>query len=220
VIEAAGTDLRATLDEGVSALGLDLPAEARRRLVDYVALLDKWNRTYNLTAIREPAKMVTHHLLDTLAALPELDARAPGAARVLDVGSGAGLPGVPFAIARPSWTVDMLEPVHKKATFITQAIAELGIRNAAAIAARVEDHRPNTPYPIVVSRAFADLAAFADASARHLSADGLLVAMKGVHPDEELAELPASYAVERVVPLAVPGVNAARHLVLVRKRSA
>lgn len=208
-------DLAPALEGGLREIGIDLEPAARRRLLDYVALLAKWNRTYNLTAIREPARMVTHHLLDSLAALPALEAhlgRAPDV-RVLDVGSGAGLPGIPLAIARPGWRVTMLDPVHKKATFIAQATAELGLGNATALAQRAEEHRSESQYTLVISRAFADLAAFADAAARHVAPAGALVAMKGVHPHEELAELRPPFGVRAIVPLRVPGVDAARHLV-------
>lgn len=215
----AADALARSLHEGLVSLGLPLDAGTLTRLLAYLALLDKWNRTYNLTSIRDPAKIVTHHLLDSLSIVPELDKRAPeGAVRVLDVGSGAGLPGIPLALARPAWQVDMLEPVHKKATFIAQAIAELRIANARALPVRVEDHR-GAPYAFVVSRAFADLDAFATSSARHVAADGLLVAMKGVRPDEELQEMQDSTAVEALISLAVPGVDAARHLVFMRRTS-
>ena len=215
---AADAELPQALQAGIAALGIAVPADAGERLVAYLSLLDKWNRTYNLSAIREPAKMLTHHLLDSLAILPELDERTGGRpTRVLDVGSGAGLPGVPIALARTAWHVDMLEPVHKKASFITQAIAELRIANARAIAARVEDHHDEKRYDVVVSRAFSDLASFASASARHLRDDAVLVAMKGVHPDEELEEMDDRFAVEVVRPLHVPGLDAARHLVVMRR---
>lgn len=211
-------ELGASLDHGLNALRLVLPPGAREALLAYVALLGKWNRVYNLTAVREPAKMVTHHLLDSLAVLPMLDEMTLGgsAVRVLDVGSGAGLPGVPIAIARPQWHVAMAEPVHKKGAFLTQAIAELRLSNTEAVIARVEDYRPAGPFTIVISRAFADLAAFAHASARHVAPGGFLVAMKGVHPDEELIELPASFVVQGSRKLDVPGVEGARHVVVMQ----
>jgi 16S rRNA (guanine527-N7)-methyltransferase len=207
-----------SLDAGLEELSMPLERGARTALLAYVALLTKWNRTYNLTAIREPVRMITHHLLDSLAVLPSLDALV-GERRevhVLDVGSGAGLPGIPIAVARPTWHVAMLEPVHKKSAFVTQAIAELGIGNAHAIAQRVEDYRPTARATLAISRAFSDLASFAEATVRHLADDGALVAMKGVHPDEELRELPPGFAVLDTIQLQVPGIDAARHLIVMR----
>ena len=213
-------ELADSLDAGLAALSMPLGADARAALVAYVALLAKWNRTYNLTAIREPARMITHHVLDSLAVLPSLDAfiGERSNVHVLDVGSGAGLPGIPMALARPAWAVVMLEPVHKKSAFLTQAIAELGIDNAQAIARRVEDYRPAAPVTLAISRAFSDLASFAEGSIRHVADDGALVAMKGVHPDEELRDLPTAFKVTATIPLQVPGIDAARHLIVMQRR--
>lgn len=211
-------ELADALDAGLAAMSMPLDRGARAALVAYVALLAKWNRTYNLTAIREPARMITHHVLDSLAVLPSLDAFVGNRSnvQVLDVGSGAGLPGIPIAVARPSWHVALLEPVHKKSAFLTQAIAECRIGNAQAIGRRVEDYRPTAPVTFAISRAFSDLASFAEASIRHVADDGALVAMKGVHPDEELRELPDAFAVTATIPLQVPGIDAARHLILMQ----
>ena len=213
-----GAALRATKDalaEGVHALGIVLPDGARETLDAYVALLAKWNRTYNLTAIREPERMVTHHLLDALAVLPHLPQREQ--LRLLDVGAGGGVPGLPLAIARPQWTVALVDSSHKKAAFLAQAAAELGLRNVTATATRVEDYAPAARFDVVISRAFADLRTFAETSARHLAEDGQLVAMKGVHPDEEIAELPTDVAVIAAPRLDVPGLDAARHLIVMRR---
>lgn len=211
-------ELADSLDAGLAALSIPLARNARAALVAYVALLAKWNRTYNLTAIRDPARMITHHLLDSLAVLPSLDALVGGRSdvHVLDVGSGAGLPGIPIAVARPAWHVALLEPVHKKSAFLTQAIAELRLGNARAIARRVEDYRPTVPVTLAISRAFSDLASFAEASVRHVADDGALVAMKGVHPDEELRDLPTAFVVTAAIPLHVPGIDAARHLIVMQ----
>ncbi len=216
----ADADLCAALDAGLEATSLRLDTDARAALLAYLALLSKWNRTYNLTAIREPARMLTHHLLDSLAVLPTLDALIgnSGVCRVLDVGSGAGLPGLPIAIARPDWQVVMLDPVHKKAAFIAQAIAELRLDNAQVMAARVEDFSASAPFDVAISRAFSDLCTFAEASVRHVVSRGYLVAMKGVHPDEELRELPAAFVTTATVPIKVPGVEGARHLVVMQRR--
>lgn len=213
-MNATPADIAVDLGEGIDALGLALDARQRKQLADYLALLAKWNKTYNLTAIREPARMVTHHALDSLAVLPHLPSTP--ALRVLDVGSGGGLPGIPIAIARPDWRVVMVDPNHKKAAFLTQAAIELGLSNAAAYATRVEDLRNETPFDLVISRAFADLATFASSSARHLAPQGALVAMKGVHPAEEIEQVKDAFAVEPIA-IAVPGLDASRHLVFMRK---
>ncbi|HTP99170.1 MAG TPA: 16S rRNA (guanine(527)-N(7))-methyltransferase RsmG [Casimicrobiaceae bacterium] len=215
-IAEAGADVDAALARGVAALGLPLDAAQRAKLAHYLALLAKWNRTYNLTAIREPARMVTHHVLDSLAVLPHLPKR--DRVRVLDVGSGGGLPGVPIAIARPDWRVVLVDPNHKKAAFLTQAIIELSLRNASAHAARVEDLEAEAPFDVVISRAFADLATFASTSGRHVQPGGALIAMKGAHPTEEITEVPQSFAVTAVRSIAVPGLDASRHLVVMERR--
>ena len=220
-VMAEERDLPALLDRGLDGLGLPLPPAARRQLLHYVALLARWNRTYNLTAIREPERMVTHHLLDSLAVVPTLDRVAARRATcsVLDVGSGGGLPGIPIAVARPEWRVTMVDPVQKKGAFLVQAIAELGLGNAQAATVRVEELSTTAPFDVVISRAFADLAAFAQGALRHVARDGRLVAMKGVHPDAELAELPPGVEVVETLALAVPFVEGARHLVVMRRRT-
>ena len=207
--------LAEALERGIAALGLAVTAAQRAQLLAYLDLLAKWNKTYNLTAIREPERMVTHHLLDALAVLPELP--RSDALRILDVGSGGGIPGLPFAIVRPDWQLTLIDTSHKKVAFLTQAAIELRLPNVAAHAIRVEDFEPAAPYDIVISRAFADLATFATSSARHLASDGLLVAMKGVHPDEELAELPPEFTVVGTPVLVVPGLDAARHLIVMQR---
>jgi 16S rRNA (guanine527-N7)-methyltransferase len=220
--DAASSALRFHLEDGLARLGVDLPADAGDRLLRYVELLAKWNGVYNLTAIREPERMVTHHIVDSLAVLPSLDAivaKRSAAVRVLDVGSGAGLPGLPIAIARPAWQVVLREPIQKKVAFITQAVAELGVRNATPSLGRVEDMSRGGGYAIVISRAFTDLASFAACAAAQLDDDGRLCAMKGVHPDEELRELPAEIVVEQALTLDVPGVDAARHLIVMKRRT-
>lgn len=210
------SDLHAeTLARGIAALSLAVTAAERAQLLAYLDLLEKWNKTYNLTAIRERDRMITHHLLDALAVLPHLP--QTDALRVLDVGSGGGVPGLPFAIVRPDWQLTLIDTNHKKVAFLTQAAIELHLRNVTVHAARVEDFAPAAPYDIVISRAFADLATFADTSARHLAPSGLLVAMKGVHPDEELAELSREFAVTAAPALTVPGLDATRHLIVMQR---
>jgi len=203
-----------TLEDGLRALGLALPPGAKSQLAAFVALLAKWNRTYNLTAIRAPARMLTHHVLDSLAVLTVL-ALAPGA-RLLDLGCGAGLPGLPLAVARPDVAVTLLDSSSKKVAFVRQAIGELGLANATAVAARVEAFVPPVPFDVVISRAFADLAAFEAAARRLLAPGGAVVAMKGRLPGPELAALPRGVRVVATPALAVPGVEGERHLVILQ----
>ena len=208
----------ADLAAGIATLGLGLDAAQRAQLIAYLALLAKWNKTYNLTAIRDPHRMVTHHLLDALAVVPHIPVAS--GLRILDVGSGGGVPGIPLAIARRDAHVVMVDSNHKKATFLTQAAIELDLRNVESHAVRVEEYAPATPFDVVISRAFSDLAAFAAIAARHLAAHGKLFAMKGVHPDEELALLPPEVIVLATPALKVPGLDATRHLVVMQSRQA
>lgn len=202
-----------TLDTGLAALGLDLSAEQRGRLLDYVALIAKWNQVHNLTAIRDATRMVTHHLLDSLAVLQAIDAPAR---RLLDVGSGAGLPGIPLAIARPQWSVTLIDSHHKKGAFLAQAVGELGIANARVVVDRVEAWAPDERFDAVISRAFSDLPEFAQLAGRLRSPGGELLAMKGVHPYEEVLQMPAEAGEVEVVRLEVPGLEGERHLVRIR----
>jgi len=219
VIESLRASAEAdALAQGVRALGVVLPADAQARLIAYVELLAKWNRTYNLTAIREPARMITHHVLDALAILPLLP-EVEGL-RVLDVGSGGGVPGLPLAIARPDLRVTLLDANSKKTTFLTQAAIELRTSNVDIATARVEAYEPPAPFDVIVSRAFSELGDFAAGAARHLAPGGVLAAMKGVHPHDEIAALPDDIEVTGVPAVRVPGLAADRHLVLMRPRSA
>jgi len=212
----------AGIDAGIVRLtdagNVVLPPDAREKLEAYIALLAKWNATFNLTAIREPERMVTHHVLDALAVLPHLpDADSRPRLRLLDVGSGGGVPAIPLAIARPQWHIVALDSNHKKGAFLQQAINELPLPNAEAVVARVEEYVPSAPFDIVISRAFSDLATFVNSSARHVAPDGVLVAMKGVFPDEEIAELPPNVRVVATPALAVPGLDAERHLIVMAR---
>jgi len=205
---------RAALERGLEDLEIALPGSTLDQLMAYVSLLAKWNRSYNLTAIREPLAMVSHHLLDSLAVLPHLPLGE--SARLADAGSGAGLPGIPLALARPRWRVALIESNQKKAAFLRQAVIELGLANAAVHIGRAEAWRPEERFAVVISRAFASLADFAS-SCRHLVAPGgVLAAMKGAHPREELGRLPAGCDCSDVRRLQVPRLGAERHLVLCR----
>ena len=205
--------LAAKLAEGVAELGLALPAPAQQRLLDYLVLLAKWNRIYNLTAVRETSRMVSQHLLDCLAAAPHVTADT-----VLDVGSGAGLPGIPLAVAAPRTHVTLLESNQKKSAFLQQAKLELKLDNVAVATERVETWRPGRTFEVVISRAFSDLAEFVNLAGRHVAPGGKLAAMKGIYPHEELAQLPAGWTLASAVPLDVPGLRARRHLLLIEKQ--
>jgi 16S rRNA (guanine527-N7)-methyltransferase len=199
------------LVQGLAALELQLPQPAQDRLLRYLALLQKWNRTYNLTAIREPSRLVTHHLLDCLAAIPHVPS-----GMLVDIGSGGGLPGIPLAIANPDRRVTLLDSNHKKGAFLRQAVIECELGNADVHVGRAEEWHPQARFDVAASRAFSDLAGFAEAALALLKPGGALAAMKGVYPDEELALLPAGVTLEHAIPLRVPGLKADRHLIVLR----
>jgi len=198
------------LQRGLIALGLTLERDTQQRLLDYIALIEKWNRVYNLTAIREPEKMVSHHLLDSLAVAPHLHAK-----RLLDVGSGAGLPGIPLALANAHMHVTLLDSNHKKTAFLNQTVIELKLKNAEVCGERVESWKTQNKFDVIISRAFSDMGEFVRMTQHLLAPGGLLVAMKGLHPYEEIEKLPPDCKVRQVLPLAIPGLDGARHLVLI-----
>lgn len=195
---------------GITQLGLDVAPDVQRKLLNYLELLQKWNRVYNLTAIRQPEQMLSGHLLDSLAVLPHL---WPG--HWLDVGCGAGLPGLILAIMRPQWKFVLLDSNSKKTSFVQQAIIELELRNVSIYCARVEAWQEAGKFDGIISRAFADTAKFVDLTRHLLAHEGGWVAMKGV-PQQELEKLPSDVSVERVIPLQVPGLSAARCLVMLK----
>jgi 16S rRNA (guanine527-N7)-methyltransferase len=206
------------LAQGLARLNLPLSAAQQGLLLDYLALLAKWSKVYNLTAVREPESMLRLHLLDSLAALPALLRHTQGAAtRVLDVGSGGGLPGSAFAIAAPELSVVCVDTVAKKTRFITQVAAELGLKNLHAEHARVEELRA-APFAVITSRAFASLADFVQLTRSLLAPGGVWMAMKGQHPAEEISALPADIDVFHVEQLQVPGLDAQRCIVWMRLR--
>jgi 16S rRNA (guanine527-N7)-methyltransferase len=204
---------RAALERGLGELALALPSGALEQLLAYTALLGKWNRVHNLTSIRDPLQMVSHHLLDSLSALPHLP--LPDGARLADIGSGAGLPGIPLAIARADCAVVLNDSSQKKAAFMRQAIIELGLRNAQVHEGRAQSWHPAERFAVVISRAFAELAAFAKACRHLLAEGGVLAAMKGVYPRDELERLPPGTRCD-AVELHVPLLAAQRHLALCR----
>ena len=208
-------ELSPALDAGLEQLGLALPCEARDKLLSYVDLLAKWNGTYNLTAIRDRSQMVNLHLLDSLTVARYLK---PG--RLLDVGSGGGLPGIPLAIyaaaGLPDLKITVLDSNHKKAAFLRQAKAELKLENLEVAGDRVEAWQPSAKYSQIVSRAFSDLFEFFHLTELHAAPGCEWLAMKGVHPHEEITQLPAQCRLDTVHKLKVPGVEAERHLVVLR----
>jgi 16S rRNA (guanine527-N7)-methyltransferase len=199
--------LRSILDQGLDQLGLDVGDAKRQKLIDYIHLLVKWNKIHNLTAVRDPEEMITLHLLDSLAVMPHLQAK-----RLLDVGSGAGLPGIPLAICLPELQVTVMDSSQKKTSFMRQAKAELALDNLEVVCGRVEDYQPDAPFDTITSRAFSELALFVKLT-NHLGAEGgQWLAMKGVYPQEELDKL--DIVPSKVLPLQVPGLQAQRHLVV------
>jgi 16S rRNA (guanine527-N7)-methyltransferase len=202
------------LDAGMRVLGLEPAGDTVDKLLAYRDLLTRWNRVHNLTAIRDPEAMLAHHLLDSLAVSRYLSGE-----RVLDVGSGAGLPGIPLAVANPQRRFVLLDASSKRVRFLRQVVVALGLGNVEAVHERIERYRPEAPFATVTSRAFASLADFAQAACGLLADDGHMLAMKGRYPDEELQALPSGIRLHAVYELKVPGLDAQRHLIdLVRER--
>lgn len=200
---------QAILEQGIKDAKLDISAQTQQRLLDYLALMQKWNKVHNLTAVRDADEMVTLHLLDSLVVLPFVDAK-----HLLDVGSGAGLPGIPLAICLPDLQVTVIDSNSKKVSFMRQAKAELGIANLEVLGGRVEEIASTRKFEIIISRAFSDLSLFISLTHHLLDAQGNWLAMKGVYPEVELAELAAKTGVtaSKVEVLNVPGLDAQRHL--------
>lgn len=208
--------LSRSLRQGVEALGLNLDDAQQKQLLAYLALLGKWNRVYNLTAVRDPQEMLTHHILDSLALISPLRQHTQGQPlRLLDVGSGGGLPGVVIAIACPEISVHCVDAVAKKAAFIQHAAGELGLPHLRGLHSRVENLAG--PYELIVSRAFASLADFTRWSEKSLAGQGIWLAMKGKYPQEEVQALPAHIQVFQHQELKVPGLNARRCLLWMRR---
>ncbi|MDT0358519.1 16S rRNA (guanine(527)-N(7))-methyltransferase RsmG [Herbaspirillum huttiense F1] len=210
-------NLTRTLKEGAQAMGLALSAAQIDKLMAYQALLAKWNKVYNLTALRDPAQMVTHHLLDSLSAVSAF----AGAQRVLDVGAGGGLPGIVLAIwaaeAQPQMQITLVDTVSKKTAFLNQVKAQLHLGNVTVLHARVEQLPVEQQYDVITSRAFAELKDFVTWSNHLLQQGGKYIALKGVLPQEEIDRLPAGWTVQQVQPLQVPGLDAERHLIFMER---
>jgi len=208
--------LEAELRSGLNKLGLALADSQTAQLLNYLELIRKWNKVYNLTAVRQPAEMLTHHLLDSLAVIGPLRRQTQGRSiRLLDVGSGAGLPGVVIAICCPEVRVDCVDTVAKKAAFVQQAAATLALANLRGLHNRVENL--SGPYDVISSRAFASLADFIAWSAAALAEQGAWLAMKGKHPAEEIAALPPEVEMFHVEQLEVPGLDAERCIVWMKR---
>jgi 16S rRNA (guanine527-N7)-methyltransferase len=207
--------LTRTLTDGIGALQLELNDGQVAQLLDYLALLAKWNGVYNLTAVREPAQMVVQHLLDSLSVVSAF--ASASAKNVLDVGAGGGLPGMVLAIALPQVHVSMIDTVHKKTAFLTQAKSELGLANVTVHTARVEQLQVSHQFDVITSRAFAELADFVNWSHHVLADGGRFIAMKGIAPKDEVARLPAGWKATEIRSLQVPGLNAERHLVFIER---
>jgi 16S rRNA (guanine527-N7)-methyltransferase len=206
------------LTEGTEALRLFLSERQITKLIDFVALLVKWNHAYNLTAVRDPMQMVSHHLLDSLAVVSAF----ANTREVLDVGSGGGLPGIVFAIwaqeSQPQMRISMIDTIGKKTAFLTQVKAELELGNVTVHTGRVEELRTTHRFDVITSRAFASLTDFVKWSGHLLSEQGRFIAMKGTIPHEEIEQLPHEWKATRIEPVTVPGLGAERHLIVMERQ--
>jgi len=205
--------LAAVLDQGIKDMTLAVTPEQQTKLMGYLALMNKWNGVYNLTSLRDPHQMVTHHLLDSLAAVPAFAA----ARNVLDVGAGGGLPGIVLAIVRPDMKVSMIDTVHKKTAFLNQVKAELKLTNVSVHTMKVQELVVEDKFDVITSRAFADLSDFVNWSGHLLAEGGKFIALKGVAPSEERERLPQDWKVVDLQPLWVPRLQAERHLVFIER---
>ena len=203
--------LASALAEGLETMQCVLDGDQQSSLLGYVSLLEKWNKVYNLTAVRDPAQMVPQHLLDALSIRPYLSGK-----RILDVGTGAGLPGIPLAIADPEREFVLLDSALKRTRFVTQAVGELGLKNVEVVQARIEDYQPEELFDTITSRAFTATEDFVSATGHLLVDNGLLVAMKGKLPQQEINSLPKQWACE-AHKLDVPGVIGERHALLIKQ---
>ena len=195
------------LASGIAQMGLQVSVDVQQKLLDYMQLLQKWNKVYNLTAVRDPQEMVTLHLLDSLSVLPYIKAK-----NLLDVGSGGGLPGIVLAICKPELQVTTIDTVQKKVIFMRQVKGELGLQNLEVVHTRVENYQPAEKYEVIISRAFSELALFLKLTEHLLAENGAWLAMKGQKPHAELLGLEIKHS--KIIPLNVAGLKAERHLVV------
>lgn len=201
------------LAAGLCELRLELPASVQARALDYLTLLEKWNRVYNLTGVRDPREMVTRHLLDSFAIIPFV-----AGPRVLDIGTGAGLPGIPLALALPDMGFVLLDSSAKKVQFVRQVVTKLDLENVTVVCQRTQQYTPTARFDTVVTRALASIKEILTMARTLCTRGGRVLIMKGVFPTEELAEMPGGYEIVQVVPLRVPGLRARRHLVHIEPR--
>ena len=215
--ETLGSSDQDLLEKGVANLRLGLNSEQHAQLFKYGQLIQKWNRVYNLTAIRNNRELITHHLLDSLAVLPEIAfaLQATSSPRILDVGAGAGLPGLVLAIAQPNWQITLIDTVQKKAAFMQQAIATLGLKNAQAVHGRVEEFQADVPFDLICSRAFSSIENFIALSQHVLAEHGQFAALKG--RVEVYSEVPAGWRIDALHPIEVPFLDEARHLFMIKR---
>jgi 16S rRNA (guanine527-N7)-methyltransferase len=204
--------LASALAQGLHTMQCALDGDQQSALLAYLALLEKWNRVYNLTAVRDPAQMVPQHLLDALSIRPYLHGE-----RILDVGTGAGLPGIPLAIAEPQREFVLLDSAMKRTRFVTQAVGELGLKNVEVVRARIEDYQPTALFDTITSRAFTATEDFVTATGHLLADNGQLLAMKGKLPEQEINNLPKNWTCE-AHPLRVPGVVGERHVLVLQQK--
>ncbi|BDT56766.1 ribosomal RNA small subunit methyltransferase G [Massilia varians] len=205
--------LALVLADGIQEMHLDVTQAQQDKLLDYLALMNKWNSVYNLTSLRDPMQMVTHHLLDSLAAVPAF----AGARNVLDVGAGGGLPGVVLAICRPDMKLSMIDTVHKKTAFLKQVKAELDLANVTVHTMKVQELEVSDKFDVITSRAFADLSDFLEWSGHLLAEGGKFIALKGTAPAQEQERIPAQWKISGLQPLQVPRLGAERHLIFVER---
>lgn len=203
---------RAKLASGAAELGVELDESAQHALLSYLALLKRWNKVYNLTAIKGDANMLTRHLLDSLSVVTALQGD-----RVIDIGTGAGLPGVPIAIANPNLHVTLLDSNAKRCRFLRQVQAQLKLNNVSVVQMRVEEYQPAEKFDNLLSRAFSSLHSFISSSAHLLTEGGQIIAMKGVWPGDEKGQLAGGFEIDKVVKLMIPGLPEQRHLVICKK---
>lgn len=205
-------DLKTLLAEGVAGVGIEIDDQRKRALLGYLSLLKRWNRVYNLTTVKSDTDFVTRHLLDSLSVVPYLHGR-----NIIDIGSGAGLPGIPVALARPDLEVTLLDSNAKRCRFLRQVQAQLKLQNVSIVQQRAEKFHPHEKFDSLLSRAFSSLSSFIACSGHLLADDGQLLAMKGHWSDEESAEMALGFRVEDVIKLNVPGLPEQRHLVICKK---